>query len=242
MPTFSRWIVGSLATLGILSVFQLINAQPDPANGREASWWPGTIDRTASLYAFRHGVALGLTLLVFIDLASDRTVRWWMLRVIALSGLIVALIGISQRAGNSPAMLWSTPEQSGNWFFGAFHYHANAGAFLNLCWPAALALWLKHCHQEGSGFHRSLWLSVLFITFLAVFVNTSKGAQLIAFVLFAIVLIRFQKVIFWKDRNWKVTGASAMAIVIAGFFLILPGIMTMQDRWSVSFQENGSFF
>ncbi len=142
LPKYSKWVMGSLIIIAGLSGLQLMNAKSFlnretwtlVESGGAIAWLPGTIDRMSSFPVIRHFVALGLFLLVLIDLASDRSVKWWILRVVAISGLIIALIGISQKAGNAEVMLWSSEEQSGNWFFGAFHYHANAAAFI--CSPS----------------------------------------------------------------------------------------------------------
>lgn len=244
IPGFSRWLVGPGLFLIMMGAAHLAN----PRFAFEADSWslvplssavsylPGTVDVCASGPVVLHSIALFMALLVVTDLSPDRRVRWWILTTVALSGFVTAMLGIYQKAGDVDSMLWATPEQSGHLFFAAFRYHANAATFLNLCWPAALALWLRDCHRPGSGFSRSFWLVVLVFTFLAVFVNSSKGGQLIGFALFALAVIRYRKQIFWKERNWRAASVSMAAVVGVAAVSILPGAVTNWTQWSEAWQ------
>ena len=109
-------------------------------------WLPGSVDRASTGEVVVHLLALLLGFLVLLDACSHSRIRWLFLKGLAISGFFIALIGITQKAAGAEAMLWVDPDplKYGNkLFFAAFRYHANAAAFMNLCWPAAMVVFLR---------------------------------------------------------------------------------------------------
>ena len=68
---------------------------------------PGTLDQKSTLEIVFHLSALGLAFFVRVDLAHRRSDRWFLLGAVALSGFVVALIGIYQKATLADSMLWT---------------------------------------------------------------------------------------------------------------------------------------
>jgi len=203
------------------------------------SWLPGSLDAASTGPVVWQLGALGLSLLAMIDLAGDRRARWLLLRMVAASTLVVATIGIVQKAGGADAMLWATPEQSGSVFFGAFRYHANAASFLNLGWPAALAVWIRSRRNRPQGLVTSLDLCSLVICLLAVFVNTSKAGHLLG-----IVGLLAAGIIFWRDL--LPVGASKrvlalLTVLFLALFVIavLPVFSGSMERWNQLLATDG---
>lgn len=194
-------------------------------------WLPGSVDRQASLEAFRHFLALAAAALVLAAAARDREARWWILRAIGVSGLVVALVGIAQKASGAGQMLWSTPEESGHLFFGAFRYHGNAAAFLNLCWPASLALWLRHRQDKRAGAGSSLWMVAFIVTLAGVFVNSSKAGHVVAAIFLVVAAIRFRRHFPLRGRGWATPAAGVLVLLLFAAVAVGPGMATSLEKW-----------
>ena len=228
-----HWINPSSRYLPVTSQFQTLPGS--------ISWLPATVDQAATGSVIRHLGALLLAFIVLLDRCAHSRDRWLLLRGIAISGSLVALIGILQKAGGADAMLWTTPERSGNLFFGAFRYHANATSFLLLSWPAALAVWLKTDSSKPCSLLASLDLAVLFFLVAALFVNTSKAGHFLGAISIALALIRF------RHRILSATASSRPVLIILGLLSLLllavmvaPAFFLSEGRWSEFFSHAGS--
>lgn len=195
------------------------------------AWLPGSVDRASTEPVLLHFLALLLAFLVVADLTISSRNRWFLIKALALSGFCMALLGLFQKASGSEAMLLATAEQSGSVFFAGFRYHANAAAFLNLTWPAALALWLRS-RLVGTGNGSSVWLLVFLLTFIAVFVNTSKAGQIIGALGFCGALWLARSRFGGGGRSRPVAIVSAILCLIVGAALVLPTALTSTKGWS----------
>lgn len=229
-----------LGLLGILAVFQVANPVSvlNPTFGdfnpiEEAmTGLPGSYDAATSARVLWIVTACALGGIALADLLVDSKTRWLLLRVVALSGFTVAVIGIYQKASGADAMLWTTPERSGTNFFCAYRYHANSAAFLNLCWPAAFAVWLRSRLERFGSIGASLDLCVFLITLGAVFVNTSKAGQVIGFVGALWVLWRFRADIFVNATTRAGIVVVALFVITLTAVLVLPGLLATLSRWN----------
>ncbi|NRB73722.1 MAG: O-antigen ligase family protein [Verrucomicrobiales bacterium] len=197
------------------------------------TWLPGTFDRTATEEVLIHLYAWLAGLFVLLDACSHSRVRWLLFKALAISGFVTALIGIFQKAGGVESMLWVEPDPRsyGNGlFFAAFRYHGNAASFLNLSWPAALAVFLRERDSGRGGVRSSIWTMVLVITVLGVFVNTSKAGLLLGVIGLILALIRFRKSIFVGSK--MVMLVSGVMLLGLALVLVMPAIERLKERWS----------
>ncbi|MEM9016754.1 MAG: O-antigen ligase family protein [Verrucomicrobiota bacterium] len=240
LPKIPRLACAAIVVLAVLAIAHWLNPK---YFFDEASWSllpvssaisgiPGSVDMATSLPAIRHGLLLLGTLALLMEVISDRRARWSLLSGLGTVGFLIALVGLSQKAGGADSMLWVGPEESGASFFAAFRYHANAAAFLNLCWPAAFAMWLRSCHRVESGFFRSYWLVAFAFTFLGVLANSSKAGHLVGLALAALAVVRFRKIIFWEGRNWKAASLGVGGVAFVLLLAILPGLFANWLNWS----------
>jgi len=232
------WIALCLTLLGAMFALNPKSAH-DPETwrflSREAgvAWLPGTFDAAASLPVLRHTGALLLGFLVLADgFAASSRLRWWLLRHLALAGFVIAAVGIAQKAAGSESMLWVGPERSGNVFFAAFRYHANAAAFLNLSWAAAFAVWLRSRERSPTGLGTSLDFCVFFFSVAAVFVNTSKAGQVLGIFALSALCWSFRRQL--APRTLSRGGSILLALVFLAVVsvLLLPAFSASFGNWS----------
>jgi O-antigen ligase len=201
---------------------------------------PGSIDSASTMSVLLHFGALTLGGFVLQDALARSKPRWILFRSVALAGLCVALTGIYQKASMADAMLWTTQENSGQNFFAAFRYHANAASFLNLSWPAALAVFLRSRLMRPVGLIASLDLCVFFFVLAAVFVNTSKAGQMIGILGVLIAAWRYRRDLLSQNVSRSVV------VVLVCFFLavfsivMLPGVVGSMTKWNELAETGGS--
>lgn len=240
IPPFPALVVLLLA---LLAIAQVLNPHgifdPKTWNLRPLDGLPilpRTVDRATSLTILPHLLILGAGFLAFVDLSQSRRIRWMIVRAVAISGLLVAVIGMVQKAAGADALLWKHLPP-GSTFFAAFRYHGHASAFLNLCWPAALALFLRSC-LERKYLGRNLWgLAWLFI-FGALFVNTSKFGHAAAFPLLLLSGIVFFRHLpgDWFVPSWRnLLIATAVVTVLA--VLTVPTLRQTVTNWQAHLNE-----
>lgn len=209
--------------------------------GGSVAGLPSTVDLETSLPAVVHMGALLAALVVVADLCSVREVRWLFLKIVALCGLLVAAIGVLQKAGESEAMLWATPEQSGEVFFGAFRYHTNAAAFLALSWPASFALWIRSSYLRDSPVARSLWFVTFFFTWIALFVNTSKIGHLVGLSGMIVAVFLFRKTVLRRPETLLQQFLSVLLLFVAGVVAVYPAFSEISTRWTEAVTVGGSW-
>jgi O-antigen ligase len=162
------------------------------------------------------------------------------IRVVVLAAFVIAVVGIYQKASMAEAMLWATRENSGSAFFAAFRYHANAASFLNLSWPAALAVYLRSRWTRGGGIVTSLDLSVFFFVFAAVLVNSSKAGQVLGLVGAVFAAWRFRSELFQANISRASAVILGVVFVLAIAVLVLPGFVLSHSKWSELASTGGS--
>jgi len=201
---------------------------------------PGSIDSASTVAVLMHFGALTLGALVLRDALARSKPRWILFRSIALAGLVVALAGILQKASMADAMLWTTPENSGHVFFAAFRYHANAASFLNLSWPAALAVFLRSRLMRPAGLTTSLDLCVFFFVLAAVFVNTSKAGQMIGILGVLIMAWRYRRELLSQNLSRPVKVVLVSLLLVVFGIVMLPGLVGSMTKWNELTTTGGS--
>lgn len=204
------------------------------------AWLPGSIDSSSTVEVLVHFGALLLGGLVLHDALARSKPRWILFRTVALAGLVVALVGIYQKASMAEAMLWTNSENSGHVFFAAFRYHGNAASFLNLSWPAALAVYLRSRLVRPAGLATSLDLCVFFFVLAAVFVNTSKAGHIIGIVGVLLMAWRYRGVFLSHNLSRAVKGVLAVLLIGVFAVIVLPAIVSSFTKWNEFATTGGS--
>ncbi len=196
---------------------------------------PSTIDQRTSIIALIHWAALAMGFFTLANLSRDRTTRWLLLGTIAAVGAGMAIAGMVIKIQGETVIPF-TKSQSGT-FFGTYVYHAHAAAFLNLCWPAALALTFRS-HVAEQPLKKAIWINAFLMIFLALFINISKFGHLAAFPGLALALATMRR------ATPSTATASPFARVLLGSmllgttaFLLLPLIGQSVGRWDYVIRE-----
>ncbi|MDF2376060.1 MAG: O-antigen ligase family protein [Verrucomicrobiales bacterium] len=234
-------LMGSLYLLNPKARFNPVTEVLSPLEDA-VPWLPGSYDIALSWPVVLHFACLSLALVALVDLMHESANRWKMLRIIAITGFGVAVIGIYQKASGAGSMLWTSKEYPPT-FFAAFRYHGNAAAYLNLCWPAALAMLLRVLREDPRNIlAKSFWISALAFTFGGLLVNTSKYGHAIAFVCMIAVLM------IGISRISQFGGKRRLIVVITGVvFLSMFVILSMFSgdvifaRWDEAMNSGVSF-
>jgi O-Antigen ligase len=174
----------------------------------------GSVDYAISAAWILRGALLLVAILFVADLSQSNR---WLLRLWYTIGLVagsIAFLGLLQKATGARMIFWQmAPPWGATTFFATYYYHGNAGAFLNLVWPLTAGLAIRaftaRCHPAT----RAMWLSVFVLTVAGVLANTSRMAQLIAFLLLIVVCLRFGPALLRK--LWGMEKGIALAGTIA---------------------------
>lgn len=230
----------SLVILFLLGLSQYLNPQADanpatfdvePIEGH-IPWLPGSIDAETSGWVLLHLLALMLAGLVLRDGMWNPRIRWFLFRVVALAGLVISLIGIYQKSIGTDTMLWGVKLPHEGNFFAAFRYHANSASFLNLSWPAALAVWVRSRLIRPGNIVTSLDLCVFLVVFGAVFVNSSKAGFILGLLGIFIGAWRFKRELFVATTSRAGIIVIIVFLVLAGAVVVLPGLYFTLSKWN----------
>jgi hypothetical protein len=142
---------------------------------------PGTWDGPASQVAALAFSSMLLSICIACDLCFYPKWRKRFTYGLALNGALIAVVGILKSAGADPLIPVLGVRQGTS--FANFEYHGNAGTFLNLCLPAAFALFVHMRHRT----HRLSWRILAALPFgliaAGAVVNVSRAAQAITVLL-----------------------------------------------------------
>jgi len=234
--------------LALVAIAQVFNPHSvfDPGSWNlrdlEGGWpvVPRTVDRATSLALLPHLLVLGATFVAVLDLTHSRRFRWMLLGGLAVSGVIVALYGMAQKAAGGDVLLWGHLRPDDNTFFGGYRYHAHAASFLNLCWPASLVLFLRSAHEERP-VARNLWGLAWMLTFGALFVNTSKFGHAVALplLLFAGVVVFRRLPPPWVQPSWRMA-LTGLAVAIGVLLLTVPSLEVSALKWQQHLDQGAS--
>ena len=183
----------------------------------------GSVDYLISAaWMVRGALILGIILFV-ADLSQSNR---WLLRlwyVIALVGGSIAFLGLLQKATGTLMIFWLPPPPEPvrvTTFFATYYYHGNAGAFLNLVWPLSAGLVIRAFARGSHPWMRAMWTSVFLLTMAAVLANTSRMAQLVAFLLLVAICVQFGPLLLRKlsgGKNVALAGALAIGLALIAF-------------------------
>jgi len=242
IPLLCWVLVGAILCYGWISV---ANAQSSHSweNGFTnvestwgISWLPSSVNREVSTTTVLHFTFLGLGLLMLIDLCRSRSNRRLILWTLALTGFVIAMIGIFQKASGATHMLFSERLLTEKRFFASYRYHGNAATLLNFCWPASLALFLRARLKHHSQVEISLCGVAFVFTLAAVFVNTSKIGQVLGVVMLVTALFLYRKafveILGSQSRPYLSAGIVVFLLLGIAVFLISLSLSTSASRWA----------
>lgn len=241
-PAVHPLLAGTSLLLIAQAWFMVLNAQwdYDPAARKflplDPPWpaAPGSIHRAVS---FAHAIQMTALLAAacFVgDLARRPVWRHRLLFTMALTGASLVVLGLVQRLSGAPSIFWGD-DDVGKTFFATWRYHANAGAFLNLCWPliagfAALA-WLR----EAPWSKRIFWAAALVLALAGVLVNASRAATSLA----AVLALGWLAWVGWQFLRGRAGGVNPAVALVAGVLVVglivavaaMAGLDTSLRRW-----------
>ena len=152
----------------------------------------GSVDHAISAAMMLRVTLLFGAALMTADLSREPV---WLLRLwwtIALSGGSIALLGLIQKTTGADMIFWQgSGDQKVTTFFATYYYHANAGAYLNLVLPAAIALAVRSFVTKSSPLARAVTVSLSLFVLVAVMANTSRMGHLVTALLLVSLVIAF---------------------------------------------------
>src|SRR6266566_4765305 len=180
----------------------------------------GSVDYAISAAWMIRGVLLLFAILFVADLSQSNR---WFLRLWYTIGLVagsIAFLGLLQKATGTQMIFWQPPPPEDvrvTTFFATYYYHGNAGAFLNLAWPLTAGLVIRAFTHGSHPWMRAMWTSVFLLTIAAVLANTSRMAQLVAFLLLVMISLQFGRLFLRKlsGGHKSVALAGTLAIALA---------------------------
>lgn len=209
---------------------------------------PGAVDSALALAAMvRLSLMLG-ALVVACEMAAEPHWRVRLWATIALTGASIAALGVVQRAAAAPTIFWEDPSVRGSdaytkSFFATFYYHANAGAFLNLCLPAAGAALLRAFSRRTPPLLLALWVASGVMFVLASVINTSRAGQIIAAGLTMGLILwpaRGLLAFTWMRQRRPLTwGVGSVGLVLLIVFLAV-GLQVQFGRWQDTVRQLGA--
>lgn len=230
--------------LMVLAAFQALNPHYiyDPVTqglrslGNFRPGFPWTVDQHTTVVALTHWGALGLAFLTMTDLFRKRETRWLLLGAISVIGAAMSVFAIfCKMQGGIIVPFTKTPSET---FFGTFVYHGHAAAFLNLCWPAALALVMLSQRGERP-FIRILGVNAFLLIFLGLFVNTSKFGHLSALPSLAVALLLMRRAVPSNLQGLPLGVKLVLSGVVlaTAVFLMVPILAPAIGRWNEVIQK-----
>jgi len=202
---------------------------------------PGSIDQLASLCGMERMTGLFCAFLIARSLGSEPIWRHRILITSAVTGLLTAICGIALKIDSlhlvplvwSPSMRWETN-------FAFFHYHGNAGSYLNLTWPLILGLCARAFLTREIFPGKWFWLGSASLIFIGIQVNFSKAAIVIAILLLALFAFEWIRQTSAKIQKYALAGLTGLIF----FSLIVTAILARFSHDENAWQrwENASHY
>ncbi|MGV3660607.1 MAG: O-antigen ligase family protein [Prosthecobacter sp.] len=202
----------------------------------------GTADQAASVQVMLSIIAALMVLLMTLDLARERRVRFLLAVAITVSGFGAAVTGLCLQTSADLARLWKVVHVPDS-VFGLFWYHGNAAAYLNLCWPLALWLCVVLMRLEDRRLLQQIALACLVVglavQMVAVFANVSKMGHFL--MILEVLLLAGAGFLSWRrqdlheqqtvgKRFWLLVGVTVGILVIGAW---MAGAASGWSRWGV---------
>ncbi len=158
------------------------------------------------------------TFVALCDLFAEAALRRFILLAVAISGVLVAFVGVVLKVGGKPLMLYVWKDYDVYWTeFALYHYHGNAAAFLNLAWPLVLVFARRSYNTTTEAFlgKRVVWGAVVLLMGAALIMNASKAGLAIGLLILP-----------WPfSSGLKRLQAKTLFALFVGGALILAGVL-----------------
>jgi len=242
-PRLPRWLILPLAGILLQGWIMALNAFPGPGGLRillgrvpgHVSWLPASIDRCITIQTMMLVSGLLGAMSVSCDLASNRIwlLRLW--RTIALTGTGMVFLGLAQRWTHAKAIFWNLYENAGEYFFGVYRYHANAGSLMNLTLPLLAGLSFLSLIDSHRKSERALWITATVATVAGSFVNVSRASSAITMLLCLAIIVAAGSRLACRRRGQSL--AMIVIIAVTSLALLIPvtlsfGVEKSLHRWT----------
>jgi O-antigen ligase len=195
--------------------------------------WLGSWDAEFATRAMLLVTALTGVFFMSMDLAANPLWRGRLFFTLALSGGLLLLFGLVERATAAKGIFWEPWSASGT-FFATYFNHSNAGAFINLTLPLVAGQTFLAFQNEKAHLQRAFWCFLLLVSITAVFVNTSRASMaigaliMIVLAIGGIATVRRRSDLFLSLRFLPTIAVVAACAVI---LVLTFGIQPSLDRW-----------
>ncbi len=204
------WLV-KLLSPGAWEVYEKIFSGTELAG----KWRPFSLSPPSTVFQLMKIFSVSLVFIVVVNYFRDRHRARRLLKVVAWSGLIVALIGFFSKLFVAKSILGFYPiSKGGDFFFSTFINPNHLSGFLVLCAPVALGLSLSGRSRQD----RALFGFMALIMGVAVFMSLSRGGMVAMTAAFCFMLLFAAT---RKSRRLRhtalVQGITAAVLVVAGY-------------------------
>ncbi|HSI10730.1 MAG TPA: O-antigen ligase family protein [Chthoniobacter sp.] len=196
-------------------------------------WAPGAIDTMDCLPTMLNISGLLGILCVITDMAVAEVWRRRLLTTVLLTGIALTVYGLTQHILNQPLLLWDEAAMQHN-LFATFYYHGNAGAFLNLLLPLAVAFVTETFSNRGAHGRRALSVVFLVLILAAQVEIASKAAMVVSGILLVsagAISIRYcveKKLVRFRRLSLQLVAVSVLALSGIALF----GLQHAANRWA----------
>ena len=169
-----------------------------------------------------------------MDLAANRLWRGRLFFTLSLSGGLLLLFGLVERATAAKGIFWEAWSSSGT-FFATYFNHSNAGAFINLTLPLVAGQTFLAFRNEKGHLQRASWCFLLLVSITAVFVNTSRASMVIGVVLMIALAVGGIATLPRRSNvplSLRVLPTAAVVVACAITLILSFGIQPSLARWN----------
>jgi hypothetical protein len=159
------------------------------------------------------------------DLVQERKWQGRLAGAIGIAGTSLILYGLVIRLFDVHMILWRSDIPGNTWPFATYLYHGNAGAFINLVWPVAVAFAVLAFQRRSHIIARALWVSAAAISTAGIVVNASKASTAIGSGLLILMICWAVYVLLRNQRSSKP--------IIGVVYTALIGCALLAVAWSV---------
>lgn len=229
MPRTHRlagFILTALVVIQLVPLPELVRktVQPGFADVFAGGWAPLSLAPWATLQAAASAVVVVGIAMTAARIAVTRSGLPVLLALIAVTGVLVSVLGLAGEAGAPDKVLLIRDNTGGGSPYGPFVNENHFAQFIELCLPAALVLLAVNARQlRGSGSSRQLAVVMVLgsgvvtvVCVAAMFRSGSRGGALFLLAALAMTLPLWMRPFRFRGRKWPALVAAAVLIAVIG--------------------------